>query len=343
MTFFTQFRKIARSGAIAATTGGSLYYSSPLHSAPIAHCSNNLSTVNPFLQQNGLPQFSQYKASDVKPAVELCISEQKDRFSKLETLIDSNKNGFTFESIVEEVEKIQAPLSYTWGAVNHLMGVNNSDDLRAAHDAVQGAVVEASQAAGQSLPLYNALKFLENTPTIWDKLDEAQKRIVDSSVKQMVRSGVALTGDAKAKFNALQVEASELSTKFSNNVLDSTKKFQLLITDRNEIDGLPESSRGLASQQAVKNGHPSSTPENGPWLLTLDMPSYLPSMQHIKSRAVRETLYRAFVTRASSGESDNSEVIRRILRIKQEMAEILVFILHCVSENAILQKYLGVF
>lgn len=89
----------------------------------------------------------------------------------------------------------------------------------------------------------------------------------------MFNSGVGLDDSYREKFNKLQLEASELSTKFSNNLLDSTKEFKLLITDQNEIDGLPKSTRAIAAQAAVNSGHPLATAEHGPWQLTLDMPS----------------------------------------------------------------------
>ena len=95
------------------------------------------------------------------------------------------------------------------------------------------------------------------------------------------------------------------------------------------MDGLPASALALAAEQAVKNGHPEATAENGPWILTLDYPSYLPTMQHLKSRQIRETIYRAFVTRASTGDNNNSEIIRKILALKKQMAQLLVSKLLC--------------
>jgi oligopeptidase A len=132
-----------------------------------------------------------------------------------------------------------------------------------------------------------------------------------------------LPSEQRDQFNKLQLEAADLSTKFSNNILDSTKSFQLRLTDKSQVLGLPASALGLASQKAVSLGDKESTPEDGPWVLTLDMPSYLPAMQHLKDSSLREALYRAFVTRASTGSSDNSQNMRRILQIKLEMARLL--------------------
>ena len=115
-------------------------------------------------------------------------------------------------------EKISAPLGYAWGVVGHLNGVKNSDELRKAHAAMQPKVVEATQKLGQSAKVYAALEGLTKTD-----LTKTRKRVVDASLRSMRLGGVALEGDAKDAYNANQVRLSELSTQFSNNVLDATR------------------------------------------------------------------------------------------------------------------------
>ena len=154
-------------------------------------------------------------------------------------------------------------------------------------------------------------------------LDGAQRRIITSSIRSMEASGVGLDEASRAGFNKLQLEAAELSSKFSNNVLDSTKAFKLKLTSAIDVEGLPDSAKALAAKQAVAGGDTEATPEKGPWVITLDMPSYLPAMQHLKNRDLRENLYRAFCARASQGDFDNAPVILRMMQIKQEMAQLL--------------------
>lgn len=134
---------------------------------------------------------------------------------------------------------------------------------------------------------------------------------------------IALQGEQKERFNAIQQELSQLSTKFSNNVLDSTKAYKKLVTEKDTLDGVPESALALFAQQAKAAGHENATPESGPWLLTLDIPAFLPIARHARNRALREELYRSYVTVASSGEADNEPVIDRILQLRQEKAELL--------------------
>ena len=126
------------------------------------------------------------------------------------------------------------------------MGVKNSDELRAAHDEMQSQVIEVYQMLGQSEPLYKALTSIEKRKSVWSNLDEAQQRVIKTSIRQMKNSGVGLDDTVRNTFNKLQQELAELSTKFSNNVLDSTKAFKLKLTTNEEVSGLPLSALNLA-------------------------------------------------------------------------------------------------
>ncbi|HBY81295.1 MAG TPA: peptidase M3, partial [Cyanobacteria bacterium UBA11148] len=107
--------------------------------------------------------------------------------------------------------------------------------------------------------------------------------------------------------------------------LDATKAFSMTLTTPEEVDGLPPSLKSLAAQAARAAGEENATAENGPWRITLDFPSYMPFMQHSTRRDLREKLYKAFVSRASSGELDNNPLIERILELRQEKAKLLGF------------------
>ena len=148
---------------------------------------------------------------------------------------------------------------------------------------------------------------------------------MEAAIRDAKLAGVGLQGEARERFNAIQMELAELSTKFSNHVLDATKAFSLTLTAKEEIDGLPHSLLSLAAQAARAAGEENATPENGPWRITLDFPSYGPFMQHNTRRDLREKLYKAYVTRASSGELDNNPLIERILELRRQLADLLGF------------------
>jgi len=274
---------------------------------------------NPLLQGTGLPPFAEIKPERVVPAFNQLLAELDQQLTALEANVEP-----TWEGLVEPLEKLTERLTWSWGAVNHLMGVKNSPELREAHETIQPQVIQFINKLGQSQPIYNAFKILRSSDS-WETLEPAQQRIVEAAIRDAELSGVGLEGEARERFNVIQMELAELSTKFSNHVLDATKSFSLTLTTKAEIDGLPPSLVSLAAQAAREAGEINATPENGPWRITLDFPSYGPFMQHSTRGDLREKLYKAYITRASSGDLDNNPLIERILELRQELADLLGF------------------
>ncbi len=280
---------------------------------------NAIISESPLLKGSGLPPFGEIKPEDVVPAFNQLLAELDKELGTIEAHVET-----TWSGLVEPLEKLTQRLNWSWGVVSHLMGVKNSPELREAYENVQPLVVQFSNKLSQSQPIYNAFKAVRASDT-WATLDSAQQRIVESAIRDAELSGVGLQGEARERFNAIQMELAELSTKFSNHVLDATKAFSMTLTTKEEIDGLPPSLLSLAAQAARAAGEENATPENGPWRITLDFPSYAPFMQHSTRRDLREKLYKAFLTRASSGELDNNPLIERILELRQELAQLLGF------------------
>lgn len=202
------------------------------------------------------------------------------------------------------------------------MGVKNNPELRQAYETVQPQVVEFISRLSQSKPIYEAFLSLRQGES-WGQLDEAQQRIVEASLRDAQLAGVGLAGEKKDRFNAIQLELAEITTKFSNNLLDATKAFQLKLTTPEDIAGLPPSLLSLAAQTARTQGETNASTETGPWVITLDFPSYFPFMKYSDNRELREKLYKAYVSRADLGELDNNPLIDRILQLRQEQAHLL--------------------
>ena len=272
---------------------------------------------NPLLQPSVFPHFDLIRPEHVVPAMQQLLAELDTALQHLEAHTQP-----TWEGLVEPLEQLTDRLSVTWGIVGHLMGVKNSEELRQAHQTVQPEVVQFSMRLGQSPAIYQGLTALKASPA-WSACDPVQQRIIDLLIRDAELSGVGLQGQKRARFNEIQQELARLSTAFSNHVLDATKAFALTLDRPEDVEGLPPSLLQLAAQAARQAGATAATPEHGPWRITLDYPSFGPFLEHSRRRDVREQLYRAFITRASSGTEDNTPLLGAILSLRQEQARLL--------------------
>jgi oligopeptidase A len=277
---------------------------------------------NPLLADHGLPEFGRLEPQHVVPAVQHTIERARVQLESLEQHLFPD-----WDRTIALIEELDRPFDYAWKPVGHLFGVKNSPELRTAYDTVLPQVVEFGLRVRQSEPLYRALKGLRDGPE-WDRLDQAQQRIVTDRILEAELAGIALPPDRQARFNKIEQELSQLSTKYSNNVLDATKAYGLEITDAAATEGWPPSLRQLAAQAynlAHREAPPpsSATPEQGPWRITLEAPLYIPFMEHCRRRDLREQVYRGFITRAATEPFDNTPLIAQILRLRREKARLL--------------------
>ena len=275
---------------------------------------------NPLLQTTGLPRFGEIEPDHVVPGVQTVLADAEKRIAELEAAINDGLEP-TWENTLAVLDDIDRPFEYAWSPVGHLFGVKNSPELRKAYEAVLPEVVTFSLRVSQSEPIYRALKSLRDGSG-WDDLSQTRQRIIEQKLLSVELSGIGLQGEQRERFNEIAQELSKLSTDFSNNVLDATKAYSLTITDKADVEGMPESALQLASQ-SFNEKEEGSTPEAGPWRFTLDAPSFVPFLQHCRNRSLREEMYREYVTRASTGDLDNSRNIERILQLRQEQAELL--------------------
>lgn len=276
---------------------------------------------NPLLALEGLPDFAHIEPGHIVPAVRQRLAEATKKLESIE-----QHAGPNWASTIGAMEELDQPFEHVWEPVGHLFGVKNSPELREAYETVLPEVVQFGLRARQSHPLYDAVKGLKSSAE-WSKLSEAQQRIVTDRLRDAELSGISLTGAARERFNAIEQELSQLSTDFSNHVLDATKAYALDITDEQDAAGWPETLRLLASG-AWNKAHaetPNATAEGGPWRITLEAPLYIPFMEHCRNRGLREQVYRAFITRAAKEPFDNSGLIPRILKLRQEQAGLLGF------------------
>ncbi len=273
---------------------------------------------NPLLNFADLPPFGALAAHHVEPAVRQAIAKARQDLRAIEA--QSDPDG---PALLRDLERLHDGLGRVWGAVEHLLSVADEPALRQAHDAVQGEVIEVSVEIAQSQPIFQAVVAVRQRPD-FAQLSPAQRRALDQLWLDARLSGADLQGDQRKEFADLQQQLAELGTRFGHHVLDATKAWHLDLTDRVDVAGLPPSALDLASQ-TWQQANPTevSSPDTGPWRITLDAPSLLPVLQHAKKRSLREQVYRAHVVKASSGEFDNTAIIQEILTLRQRQAQLL--------------------
>jgi oligopeptidase A len=283
---------------------------------------STLSSPSALLAGEGLPAFEAITPDAVDRHMPELMAQLEAELSRIETDLANaiaSDQPLSWEQVMEPAHRLEERLRWSWGVVSHLNGVCNSPELREAHSHQQAAVVAFGNRAGQSQPIYNALRKLERQ----GGLDQTQQRILAAELRDMELRGVGLEGEAREAFNTASQELAELSTRFGNQVLDATNSWTLELSDPAEVDGLPGSLLELLAQAARQAGEEGATPESGPWRMGLEMPRYGPFLRYSRRRDLRELVYRAHVGRASGdGEDavDNAPVIERILTLRQEQA-----------------------
>jgi oligopeptidase A len=269
---------------------------------------------NPLLDFSGLPRYASVRPEHVAPAVDRLLAENRERVARLV----EERTPATWEDFVRPLEEANERLSRSWGQVAHLHAVDDSPAIREAYNLALPKVTQYWTELGQNTGLLAKYKLLRASPG-FAQLAPAQRRIVENELRDFRLGGAELPPEKKQRFAAIQEELAALGAKFSENLLDSTNAFSLLVEDRGELAGIPEDVLQAAAEAARKDGKTG-------WKLTLQMPSYLPAMQYAENRALRETLYREYVTRASEfgrRELDNTPIIARELILRRDKAELL--------------------
>lgn len=278
---------------------------------------------NPLLETHELPPFSAIQPEHVEPAISQLIDANRKHLQELLKGLQQP----TWETLVAPLEAQGDLLDQAWAPVSHLNAVRNNDALRTAYTNSLTRLTEYGTEVSQNTELYNAYQKLAESEE-YAQLTQAQKQAVDNALRDFRLGGVALDGEQKQRFGAIQKRLSELSTQFSNNVLDATQAWYKHFTDANALSGLPDSALAQAAQAAAQKQLPG-------YVVTLDFPSYLAVMMYADNRELREEMYTAYVTRASAdgkkadgssaAEWDNSALITETLALRHELAQLLGF------------------
>jgi oligopeptidase A len=274
--------------------------------------------TNPLLETSGLPRFTAIHPEHVEPAVDELLRQSREA---IEALL-SHTSDYTWDNLVAPLEAIQERLHSAWSPVSHMNAVVNSDALRQAVNNCLPKLTAFETELGQDERLYNAYRQVRDRAD-FHSLSNAQQASVDQALRDFHLSGVALPAADKQRFAEIAERLSQLSARFSDNLLDATHAWHLDITDAARISGVPDSARGVMRQNAEAAGAEG-------WRITLDMPVVQAILTHADDRDLRYRVYEAFTTRASevgpnAGTYDNGPAMREILALRQEQAALLGF------------------
>jgi len=272
--------------------------------------------MNPLLDFSGLPHFSDIRPEHASPAVDELLTACRETVARC---VEDN-TAATWADFVAPMEDANEKLSRAWGQVSHLHSVMDSPELREAYNANLPRITEYYAALGQHEGLFSKFKALKKS-TSYNSLNAAQKKIVENELRDFRLGGAELPDAEKKRFMEIQQGLAALSAKFEENLLDATNAFSHFVENRDELAGIPDDVLEMAAEAAKSDSRAG-------WKFTLHMPSYLPVMQYADNRALRETLYRAYVTRASEfgdAKLDNTHLISQILKLREEAAKLLGF------------------
>lgn len=268
---------------------------------------------NPLLDVEFRIPFDRIRVEHVDPAVKKLLHQASETIER----IIADREPRTFVSTMLELDTATEGLEYAMGIVKHLEAVATTPELRAAYNKVQPEVSAFYSSIPLNEGLWRALKTYAATDEA-QTLTGTRKRFLTKTIDSFRRHGAELDLEGKARLSEIDVELAKLTMKFSENVLDSTNLYELIVTNESSLSGLPQSARDAAHESARAKGVQG-------WRFTLQQPSYIALMTYLDDGGIREQVWRAYTTRATEPEHDNRPLIREILRLRREKANLLGF------------------
>ena len=271
---------------------------------------------NPLLDLSDLIDYAAVKPEHVAEAVRFWSERLEAALAKAM----ATETPATWTDVVEPLENAVLDFSRAWGAVGHLQSVVDTPALRDAYNEALPQVTDLFIRLSQNEALFAKYRAIEASPA-FASLSPVRQRIVKREIRDFVLSGAALPEEKRERVKVIGQALSQASQKFSENLLDATNAFELVVTDKEKLAGIPEETLALYEASAKAAGKTG-------WRITLQFPSYLPAMKYCADRGIRETLYRAFSTRAAEFDGarfDNTPLMTEILKLRAEEASLLGF------------------
>ncbi len=273
---------------------------------------------NPFLQpytaKYEIPPFEEIQTADFLPAVQAGIAEQHANLEK----IVNNPEAPTFENTILPLENLSPILEKVSGVFYHYDSAMKSPELSEAAETIMPMLDEANNEVMLSDKLFARIKTIKDGLKK-SKLTPVQKRLVEKYYKQFEQQGAALSPEQKKELVRINSELTKLYMQFGKNLLKATNDFSIIVYDKNDLAGLPESAVQTAAETAAARGL------NGLYVFTLHAPSRLPVLQYADNRGLREAMWKGYTSLASTGETSNVPIINKIVKLRAEKAKVMGF------------------
>ncbi len=273
--------------------------------------------LKPFDNKFGSAPFDLIKTEHFLPALREAISEAKKNIEN----IKANNDAPSFENTVLALEEADDKVGTISTIFFNLHSAESNDDLQAVAKEFSPLITEFYNDIILDEDLFQRIKTIyESANKV--SMDHESFRLLEKNYKNFVRNGANLNEEDKKKLREIDNKLSTLKLKFGDNVLKDTNDFELLITNADQLKGLPESAMEAAHEAAKEKGKEG-------YLFTLDFPSYYPFMTYLENRDLRKQMYMAYTTRAfKGGETDNSENIKQIAALRHQRANLLGYETH---------------
>ena len=268
---------------------------------------------NPLLDCKPYPKFDLIKPEHILPALQSVLAQSREVIAQL----GEGEQQPTWDNFVEPLEAIDDKLEQLWSPVSHLNSIQDSEALRNVVQEALPILSDYSAEVGQNQSLYSRFETLAGSAQ-FKTLSVTQKAVIEHSLRDFKLSGIALSDKDQAKYKKLSSALSKICNQYSQNILDATQAWSLNIEDKQDLAGLPGSAVDAAKNLAKKS-------EQKGWSFNLQAPSFIPFMTYAQNRELRKQMYTAYVTRASdqgpnAGEYDNSELMQKIVKKRQQLA-----------------------
>jgi peptidyl-dipeptidase Dcp len=278
-----------------------------------------MTSLNPLLIRSTLfdeaVPFQQIKIEHYLPAVDEGIRLAKEKIEK----IKANENRANFENTIEALEFASEQMEYAVGVYFNLFSANANDQFQSLAKDISSRVAAFQSDVNLDAKLFEKIKYVHDHRGQLH-LSSEKNRLLENYYKDFVRNGAMLSNEDKEKLRSLDQDISILSPQFAENVLKSTNAFELLITNKSDLSGLPEGVIEAAALTAKSKGH-----KEGTWVFNLQYPSFGPFLQYGDNRELREKLWRAYNKRAYNDEFDNQALILKTVDLKHKRAQLLGF------------------